>query len=139
VEVVFQLVEEPIQEGSTRSDDGRTWVEVSGRAADAFPHGSVFADLGEASSFVERGSLGYSGTDVPGRYEALELRTENWHVAPLEVERVESSFFHDAEVFPPGAVEFDDALLMRDVDHEWHARQPLYCSGIAETEPRRPI
>jgi hypothetical protein len=41
---------------------------------------------------------------------------------PLFVERVESSFFHNAAIFPPDAAEFDSALLMRGVQHEWHVR-----------------
>jgi len=121
-------------EVSLRSDDGDTWVDVRGRPADVLESGSVFPDLETASSFFERGALGYSDTDDAGRYEALELRTENWRVAPLEVDRAVSSFFDDQERFPSGTVEFDNALLMRDVDHEWHARETLYCSGIPETD-----
>jgi hypothetical protein len=40
---------------------------------------------------------------------------------------VESSFFEDRQRFPEGSVRFDSALLMRDLQHEWHAREPLYC------------
>jgi len=35
---------------------------------------------------------------------------------------VESSFFEDRALFPPGSVEFDCALLMRGIEHEWHGR-----------------
>ena len=31
----------------------------------------------------------------------------------------------DAAVFPPGRPTFDCALLMRDVEHEWHALPDL--------------
>jgi hypothetical protein len=27
--------------------------------------------------------------------------------------------------FPRGSVEFDSALLMRRIEHEWHARRPI--------------
>ena len=37
----------------------------------------------------------------------------------LEVDKVESSFFSNRAVFPPGSVEFDSAFLMRGLDHEW--------------------
>jgi hypothetical protein len=37
----------------------------------------------------------------------LELATNWWRVEPLEVEAVESSFFRDTRLFPPGTVEFD--------------------------------
>lgn len=125
-------------EVTMRSDDGDTWVEVSGRPSDVLESGSVFPDLETASGFFERGALGYSDTDDAGRYEALELRTENWRVKPLKIDRAVSSFFDDEERFPSGTVEFDNALLMRDVDHEWHARESLYCSGIADTDSTNP-
>ena len=35
--------------------------------------------------------------------------------------------FEDQAMFPPGSVEFDCALLMRGIDHEWHGRNRL-CS-----------
>ena len=72
------------------------------------------------------GSLGYSVTTTDGRYDGLELRCENWQVQPLDVTRVESSYFEDQSLFPQGSVEFDCALLMRGVQHEWHARGDLY-------------
>ncbi len=115
------------------SDDGAASVAVAGRPTSELPAGSVFGSVKTASSFFERGSLGYSDTRDPTRYDALELRTSNWRVTPLEVDHVSSSFFEDRERFPPGTVEFDNALVMRDVDHEWHARDTLYCSGIPET------
>ena len=59
------------------------------------------------------------------RFDGLELRSFSWHVAPLTVERVESSFFEDRALFPPGSVRFDCALLMRGIGHEWHGRGSL--------------
>ena len=46
---------------------------------------------------------------------------------PLEVKKVESSFFDNRELFPAGSVDFDCALLMQGIDHEWHGRDCL-CS-----------
>lgn len=37
----------------------------------------------------------------------------------LEVERVHSSFFENEQIFPKGSVIFDNALLMKDIEHEW--------------------
>lgn len=113
------------------SDDGRTHVRVAGRVAPDVPAGSVFGSLSAASAFFEAGSLGYSATATPGQFDGLELRCRNWSVRPLEVERVESSFFDEPEQFPPGSAEFDCALLMRGIEHEWHGREPLCCSGTA--------
>jgi hypothetical protein len=63
-------------------------------------------------------------------FDGLELRSFAWQVQPLAAERVESSFFDDRTLFPQGSVEFDCALLMRGIDHEWHGREPL-CAGAA--------
>lgn len=110
--------------------DGRVLLAVEGRLAERMPAGSVFRSIGEASAFFEAGSLGYSPSQEEGRLDGLELRTRSWHVAPLEVEHVRSAFFEDEERFPQGSVRFDHALLMRDIHHEWHAREPLYCGEL---------
>lgn len=115
---------------SLESLDGETRVTVDGRVATALPTGSVFRSLDEASSFFERGALGYSATARPGRFDGLELRSLAWHVEPLEVTEVRSSFFEDPGRFPPRAVTFDCALLMREMAHEWHAREELCASCI---------
>ena len=110
------------------SDDGRTHLAVEGHIAPELPETSVFDSLPEASAFFERGSLGYSVTGQPGRFDGLELRSLTWEVQPLAVEKVESSYFEDRALFPAGSVTFDSALLMRGIDHEWHGRGAL-CSG----------
>jgi hypothetical protein len=107
------------------SDDRRTHLLVEGQVTQALPAASAFGSLAKASAFFEQGSLGYSVTAQPGRFDGLELRSFSWHVSPLAVGRVESSFFEDRALFPPGTVEFDCALLMRGIDHEWHGRGAL--------------
>lgn len=110
------------------SDDQHTYLSVEGQAAEKLPSTSVFGSLADVSGFFERGSLGYSVTAKPGQFEGLELRSFNWHVRPLDVKNVKSSFFENRELFPPGSVDFDCALLMQGIDHEWHGRGCL-CSG----------
>jgi hypothetical protein len=109
------------------SDDCRTHLAVEGRVAPELPRTSIFGSLRQASDFFEQGSLGYSVTAKPGQFDGLELRSFNWHVQPLDVNRVKSSFFEDRTLFPEGSVEFDCALLMRGIDHEWHGRESM-CS-----------
>lgn len=108
-----------------RSKDEQVRLEVAGRVVDELPQDSVFSSLEEASVFFERGSVGYSATPNPGRFDGLELKSLSWRVEPLAVERVYSSFFSNEEIFPEGSVRFDCALLMRGIKHEWHAREPL--------------
>jgi hypothetical protein len=110
------------------SDDRNTHLAVEGRFASELPKTSVFGSLREASEFFERGSLGYSVTARPGEFDGLELRSFNWQVHPLAVEKVESSFFEDPVLFPVDSVHFDCALLMQGINHEWHGRESL-CVG----------
>jgi hypothetical protein len=108
------------------SDDGAVSVHVRGRTATALPAASSFSSVAEASAFFEAGSVGYSVTHDAGRLDGLELRTRDWRVEPLEVSEVRSSWFADVAHFPPGSVEFDCALVMRNVDHEWRSADDLY-------------
>ncbi len=114
------------------SDDRQTHLLVEGHVSTELPSSSIFGSLAEASAFFERGSLGYSVTAKPGEFDGLELRSFSWQVQPLAVERVESGFFEDRAMFPAGSVEFDCALLMRGIDHEWHSKEPL-CAGAETT------
>lgn len=113
------------------SDDRRTHLLVEGHVAHELPPTSLFGSLQEASDFFERGSLGYSVTAKPGQFDGLELRSFHWQVQPLAVDKVASSFFENRALFPPGSVEFDCALLMRGIEHEWHGRGRL-CTGCEQ-------
>jgi hypothetical protein len=114
------------------SDDRHTHLLVEGHVAPELPRTSVFGWLKEASDFFERGSLGYSVTARPNQFDGLELRSFHWRVQSLAVEKVESTFFENQELFPPGSVEFDCALLMRGIDHEWLSRKTL-CADAGAT------
>jgi hypothetical protein len=109
-------------------------VSVSGHRVDCLPTTSIFGSLGEASAFFEAGSLGYSATHDLGRYDGLELCCHNWHVEPLEVDEVTSSYFDDTSLFPPGSIELDCALLMRGIEHEWHGRPDLCCEPASANQ-----
>ncbi len=111
-----------------QSDDHTAHAHVSGVITEHLPKSSVFETVAVASKFFETGSLGYSVTNTKGRYDGLELRCKNWGVEPLSIDRVESSYFQDTANFPAGSVEFDCALLMQKVYHEWHSREDLCCS-----------
>lgn len=95
-------------------------VLVDGHASEAWPRDSVFADLAEASAFYARGVRGWSPAS-DGGLEALDLCVPDWRCTPFSVDELRSSHFDDLDRFPPGSVEFDHALLMRDIAHSWHA------------------
>lgn len=101
-----------------KSEDGTT-ISINAEKTDVFNPASIFKNIGNASNFFEGGATGYS----PGNngYDGLELRTSNWKVEPLRVKSVQSSFFDNRSVFPENTVEFDNALLMTELEHEWHS------------------
>jgi hypothetical protein len=111
---------------SLESADAEVVVKLEAAPADELPATSIFSSLAEASAFFEAGSLGYSGTGDPNRLDGLNLKTKQWQVEPLEVSSVSSSYFSDEAKFPPGSIEFDHALLMKNVSHEWHSAEDLY-------------
>jgi hypothetical protein len=111
---------------SMKSDDGSVKVELSGKVSDGLPQNSIFPSLAASSAFFETGSLGYSATSDGSRLDGVSLRTKGWAVEPLELSHLYSSYFADESRFPGGAAEFDHALLMRNVAHEWHSASDLY-------------
>ncbi|MCB9831802.1 MAG: DUF2071 domain-containing protein [Planctomycetes bacterium] len=124
----FDLREEGDRyELSLHADRGANELALVADRCEAWPEGSIFRDLDEASAFFAAGSLGYSVTADPGRFEGLELHCRRWAVAALRLSSLRSSFFDDPEVFPPGSIEFDCALLMRGIEHEWRGRPDLCC------------
>jgi len=60
------------------------------------------------------------------RLDGLKLKTKTWRVEPLKVEEVFSSYFADETKFPKGSVEFDCALIMRNIEHQWLSEPDLY-------------
>ena len=103
-----------------RSADDAVTVRVDATAARELAPDSIFDSVSKASSFFEPGSLGYSAT-TSGKLDGVVLQTKRWEVHPLRVASVSSSYFEDESRFPKGSVEFDCALIMRDIEHEWHA------------------
>jgi hypothetical protein len=78
-----------------RAMTGRTLAR-EGTVTERLPRSSIFL-IGEAS-FLPRGALGYS--DTRGVYDGVELRSFDWRVSPLGMERVECNLFSDASDFP---------------------------------------
>ncbi len=109
-----------------KSKDRKVAVRLRGEIQDALPSTSKFTTLTEASKFFEPGSLGYSTTQDARRLDGIVLKTKSWQVEPLEVDEVYSSYFDDERRFPKGSVNFDCALLMRNIEHEWLSAPDLY-------------
>ncbi|MGD1848425.1 MAG: DUF2071 domain-containing protein [Salibacteraceae bacterium] len=106
-----------------KSEDG-TSLSIEAAETDQWNTESVFDNLACVSDFFEKGSVGYS-PDKSG-FEGLELKTYRWQVSLLKVKQVHSSFFENTRIFPEGSVTFDNALLMRDIEHEWQGLHALH-------------
>jgi hypothetical protein len=99
----------------TSSDN--TSISIDAKETNHFNSNSIFKSLGNVSDFFEKGAVGYSPNG--NKYEGLKLQAYKWEVRPLEVQNVHSSFYENENIFPKGSVQFDNALLMTRVEHEW--------------------
>ncbi|MDQ1742901.1 MAG: hypothetical protein QOE23_1240 [Pseudonocardiales bacterium] len=115
-------------------------VRVDVRIADELTGSRLFADAAAASAFFEAGSIGYSDTRDPARFDGLALHTTAWQVEPGSVVTAESSFFADRTRFPEGSAELDCALVMRQVPVFWRPltslRTTVPDAGAAVVNPR---
>jgi hypothetical protein len=97
--------------------EDNTSLSIKAKETNTWNEESVFENLDCVSKFFEEGSVGYSPDK--DNFDGLELNAYNWKVSLLEVENVNSSFFENVLIFPKGSVVFDNALLMKDIEHEW--------------------
>ena len=100
-------------------------VDIKLRESDEFPAGSIFNTLQESSRFFEAGCVGYSSRPDSCALDGLLLQVADWRVSPLDVDCVRSAYFDDRSLFPSGSIQFDHALLMRNISHEWHSEPAM--------------
>ncbi len=103
------------------SEDG-TFLKIIARETKEWSTESIFENQDCASDFFKQGAVGYSPNKIGEAFDGLELKTKKWEVSPLTVMEVKSSFFEDESIFPKGKIRFDNALLMRNIDHEWNSK-----------------
>lgn len=103
-----------------KSGDQKIEVSFTGEISDDFPKTSIFSSLNEASKFFEAGSLGFSVAKDAKRLHGILLQIDDWKVSPFEMTFVYSSFYNDESTFPKKTIEFDHALYMHNIAHEWH-------------------
>ncbi len=108
---------------SMKSEDGEVSVNFAGKISENLPKNSIFASLNDSSNFFEKGSLGYSVTKDADELDGISLKIENWKVEPLELDFVHTSFYENQTIFPKNSIEFDHALLMKNIAHEWHSAE----------------
>ena len=119
---VHHLAQFSVKETATNYDvsfvsDDNTTLSIKAAVTDEWNSDSVFEDLACVSAFFEKGAVGYSPNGQA--FDGLELKAYRWKVSLLAVESVHSGFFENTDIFPKGSVKFDNALLMKDIEHEW--------------------
>jgi hypothetical protein len=113
-------------------DQGVEQVRFAGDVCEEHAKASVFPTLNEAANFFSLGATGYSVARDGKSFEGMELRSLSWKIAPMRMREAYSRWFGRHDLFPAGSVEFDCALVMRDIPHEWHSR-PRIARTIAPT------
>jgi hypothetical protein len=124
-----------------RSLDNSTEVSFSGDEALQLPVSSCFKSLQE--DFFGSANSGGSPMEDSDSLEGIAIEAKEWKVRPFRVNRVSCSVFDDQDRFPVGSIEFDHALVMRDIAHAWHwepaaANAPRH-HWLRPMEPSSPI
>jgi hypothetical protein len=99
-----------------KSSDG-TVISIDATLANTLKKESIFKDMSTVSAFFKAGSTGYSPNG--NNFDGLLLNTYTWEIKPLAVSNVQSSYFENESIFPKGSVQFDNALIMTNIEHEW--------------------
>lgn len=102
-----------------QSKDLSTSLHVRAQATNTFPSDSMFDSIEHASKCFHDCPVGISPSTVVNRFKTILLKTKTWAVKPLEILQLESAFFEDLSLFPEGTIQFDNALLMEGIEHEW--------------------
>lgn len=114
----FNVVETQASYHVDFSSSDNTQISVDAVETASFNPSSIFGTLENVSAFFEQGAIGYSPNG--DKFDGLRLTAYTWQVKPLAVQAVSSSFFENESLFPKGSVQFDNALLMKAMEHEWH-------------------
>ena len=124
-----------------RSLDKTAEVVFSGDDAPNLPPSSCFKSLQE--DFFRTANSGSSLMQDPQTFDGIALETKEWQIRPFQINQVFSSFFDDKKRFPSGTIQFDHAVVMRDIAPAWHL-EPATASAPAHPwlrpiEPSSPI
>ena len=106
-----------------QSRDGTVDVAVRAHVARRVMDGSVFNDIEQASAFFREAPVGYSVTPAAAVFDGVALTTDDWAIAPLELDEVRSSFFDALPAVP------DSAFLMSGLATTWHPQPALHGSA----------
>jgi len=95
-------------------------VSFEGEASIELSQNSIFPDLEQASDFFAKGSVGYSLSRDESHFQGMELRLLEWQISAMKVKSAFVKLYEAGESFPKGTAKFDSAMLMLNLNHEWH-------------------
>lgn len=102
-----------------QSHDGHSSLSVEAERVNNFPSSSMFDSIDHASDCFRDCSTGISPSTKPNRFKTIRLLTKTWAVKPLRVQKLHSSYFENQSLFRSESIQFDNALLMEGIEHEW--------------------
>lgn len=104
---------------------GKDFMIIKAVVTEQLPSGSIFRNKDEVSQFFQGGSIGWSPRQEKDKFDAIELETMEWNMEPMLVDQEFSAFFTNQDMFPRGSVEFDSAVIVRNLKHSWVSRESL--------------
>lgn len=111
------------------ANKGRFQIEFKGTLLEDVPAGSIFSSAAELSDFQEQVKVGFWTRSERDTFDAHQLQVQKWSGRPMRVDQFYSSYFSDADVFPPGSVEIDSAFFMHNLKHTWLQREISPCAA----------
>lgn len=116
-----------------RTDRNEANVWFGARPAAGWKATALFQTMEQAQGFFQQGDCGFSCSLHNEKLEGMQLRVRKWEMSPLEVHGLHVAFYENRGRFPRGSVEFDCALAMRGIPHEWHELADVpEMAGIAQ-------
>lgn len=106
-------------------DGDDTIMSIDATVTNDLPATSIFSSIHEISEFFKSGNIGWSSRSDSHSFDTIELTTLEWKMEPLHVKESFSAFFSNTSNFPKGSVEFDSAMIMRNLKHSWVSRDKL--------------
>jgi len=103
------------------SHDEYSKLSIEAELSEKFPTVSMFDSLDQASVCFRDCQIGVSPSSSSQSFKSIRLETKSWQVKPLCVQKLQSSYFENRLNFPEGTIQFDNALLMEGIEHEWHS------------------
>lgn len=100
-------------------------MSICAEVAPELQDGSIFHTTEDVSDFFKTGNIGWSSREESSQFDAIELETTEWRMEPLKVRESFSASFSDTSRFPQDSVQFDSAMIMRNLQHSWVSRDNL--------------